>query len=105
MPARKPDSSPDNKGAPAGAPYNEGGLKERSLHYCIRGCYCLIGEIVVLRDWTVEARDFYCHWIAREASYSMMEVGQELGICQPTVSIAVRRGRQVTEERQYRLSE
>ena len=54
--------------------------------------------------WKVEARDLYCYWAVEEVGYSMTEVGRELGIRQPTVSIAAKRGREMAKERGYRLA-
>lgn len=53
----------------------------------------------------VRARSLFCYWAVRELGYSATELGRKLGLSQPAVSQAVRRGEMLAGERGWRLSE
>ena len=50
-----------------------------------------------------EARGLFCYWAVRELGYSMLEIAGRLGISQPGVVYAVRRGERIATERGLEL--
>ena len=50
-----------------------------------------------------EARGLFCYWAVRELGYSMLEIAGRLGMSQPGVVYAVRRGERLATERQLEL--
>ncbi len=50
-----------------------------------------------------EARGLFCYWAVRELGYSMLEIAGRLGISQPGVVYAVRRGERIATERGLKL--
>lgn len=48
-------------------------------------------------------RDLFCYWAVRELGMSNTEVGKKLGISQPAVGYAVRRGDALAKERGFHL--
>ncbi len=53
----------------------------------------------------VRARSLYCYWGVRELGYSTTALGRSLGISQPAVSQAVRRGELLAAEEGWKLNE
>jgi hypothetical protein len=53
----------------------------------------------------VEARSLLCYWATTELGMSQIQLAQRLGIQQPAVSNAVRRGADLTRERKYSIEE
>ena len=49
------------------------------------------------------ARGLFCYWAVRELGYSMLEIAGRLGISQPGVVYAVRRGERIATERGFEL--
>jgi len=47
---------------------------------------------------SVQARSVFCCWAVRELGETATAVAQKLGITQPAVSIAVRRGEKIVRE-------
>jgi len=54
------------------------------------------------RDQTL-ARSLFCYWAVRELGMSNTDVGKKLGISQPAVGYAVRRGEAVAKEHGFQL--
>ena len=52
---------------------------------------------------TAEARGLFCYWAVRELGYSMVELAGHLGMSQPGVVYAVRRGKRIATERGLEL--
>ena len=50
-------------------------------------------------------RSLFCYWAVRELGISNTEVGKKLGISQPAVGYAVRRGEVLAKERGFVLLE
>ena len=46
-----------------------------------------------------EARGLFCYWAVRELGYSMLEIAGRLGMSQPGVVYAVRRGEGIANEK------
>jgi hypothetical protein len=57
------------------------------------------------RPEVVKARSLLCYWASRELGITMTSLAKRLGISQPAVSIAVRRGEKIAREKDYRLLE
>jgi REP element-mobilizing transposase RayT len=55
------------------------------------------------RKIQVTARSLLCYWAVRELGYTATELAKRLGMTQPAVSYAVRRGEQIAKERGYNL--
>ena len=55
------------------------------------------------RSQVVQARSLLCYWAARELGMSMTEIGNRLGLTQPAVSIAARRGEEIARQKGYSL--
>ena len=55
------------------------------------------------RPQVVEARSLLCFWANAELGISMTALAGRLGLTQPAVSIAVRRGEKIAREKGYRL--
>ena len=51
----------------------------------------------------VPARSVFCYWAVRELGHSATTLARELGLTQPAVSIAVRRGERIVRERGLQL--
>ena len=51
-----------------------------------------------------EARGLFCYWSVRELGYSMLEIAGRLGMSQPGVVYAVRRGERIAKERGIKLT-
>ncbi|MBC8178945.1 MAG: transposase [Deltaproteobacteria bacterium] len=51
-----------------------------------------------------QARSLFCYWSVRELGYSMLEIARRLGISQPGVVYAVRRGERIAKERDVKLT-
>ena len=52
-----------------------------------------------------EARGLFCYWSVRELGYSMLEIARRLGMSQPGVVYAVRRGERIANERRIKLKD
>ena len=52
----------------------------------------------------MEARGFFCYWSVRDLGYSMLEIAGRLGMSQPGVVYAVRRGERIATERGIELT-
>jgi len=57
------------------------------------------------RPEVVKARSLLCYWASTELGITMTTLARRLGISQPAVSIAVRRGEKIAMEKHYRLLE
>jgi hypothetical protein len=57
------------------------------------------------RRQTVHARSLLCFWASRELGLSMTGIANRLGLTQPAVSIAARRGEQIARHEGYSLLE
>jgi putative transposase len=55
------------------------------------------------RPQVVKARSLLCYWASKELGITMTALARRLGISQPAVSIAVRRGETMAMEKDYRL--
>jgi len=55
------------------------------------------------RSQVVQARSLLCYWAAMELGMSMTEIGNQLGLTQPAVSIAARRGEEIARQKGYSL--
>jgi len=51
----------------------------------------------------VKAKSLICYWAARELGMTSTEVGKLLGLTQPAVSKAVRRGEKIVMETNWKL--
>ena len=51
-----------------------------------------------------EARGLFCYWAVRELGYSMLELARRLGMSQPGVVYAVRRGERLATEKGLKLT-
>ena len=51
-----------------------------------------------------EARSLFCYWAVRELGYSMLELARRLGMSQPGVVYAVRRGERLATEKGLKLT-
>ena len=52
-----------------------------------------------------EARGLFCYWAVRELGYSMLEIAGRLGMSQPGVVYAVRRGERIANERAIKFTD
>ena len=52
-----------------------------------------------------EARGLFCYWAVRELGYALTGLSRRLGMTQPGVGYAVKRGEQYAEENDCRLIE
>jgi putative transposase len=52
----------------------------------------------------VEGRDLVCYWAVRELGWSVTDIAKRIGISQPAVSYAVRRGERAVRKRGLRIS-
>jgi hypothetical protein len=55
------------------------------------------------RPQVVAARSLLCFWATSELGMSMTDIARHLGLTQPAVSIAARRGEKIAREKGYRL--
>ncbi len=55
------------------------------------------------RPRVVEARSLLCYWANRELGMSMTKIAKRLGLTQPAVSIAARRGEEIARQKGYFL--
>jgi hypothetical protein len=55
------------------------------------------------RSQVVAARSLLCFWATSELGMSMTDIARHLGLTQPAVSIAARRGEKIAREKGYRL--
>jgi chromosomal replication initiation ATPase DnaA len=55
------------------------------------------------RPQAVQARSLLCYWATRELGKSMTETANRLGLTQPAVSIAARRGEEIVKLKGYSL--
>ena len=55
------------------------------------------------RPQVVQARSLLCYWAARQLRMSMSEIAGRLGLTQPAVSIAARRGEVIAKHNGYSL--
>jgi putative transposase len=53
----------------------------------------------------VKARSLFCYWAVRELGYTATSIGLKLGVSQPAVSQAVRRGEVLVAERGWQLND
>ena len=53
----------------------------------------------------VEGRDLVCYWAVRELGWSVTDIAKRIGISQPAVSYAVRRGERTVRERGLQLAQ
>jgi REP element-mobilizing transposase RayT len=51
------------------------------------------------RPQTVQARSLLCYWASKELGVSMTEIANRLGVTQPAVSIAARRGEEIARQK------
>jgi hypothetical protein len=56
------------------------------------------------RPQVVRARSLLCYWAGKELGMSMTEIARRLGLTQPAVSIAARRGAEIAKQRKYSIS-
>lgn len=52
----------------------------------------------------VQARSLFCYWAVRELGYSITDLATRLGMTQPAVGYAVRRGEKLVRERKISLA-
>jgi len=57
------------------------------------------------RPQVVQARSLLCYWATRELGMSTTEIANRLGLTQPAVSIAARRGEEIAKQNGYSLFE
>ena len=50
-----------------------------------------------------EARGLFCYWAVRELGYGLTEIGKRLGMTQPGVGYAVKRGERIADQNNYLL--
>jgi hypothetical protein len=55
------------------------------------------------RPQVVKARSLLCYWAAKKLGMSMTEIANRLGLTQPAVSIAARRGEEIAKQNGYSL--
>jgi REP-associated tyrosine transposase len=55
------------------------------------------------RPQVVQARSLLCYWAVKKLRMSMTEIGCRLGLTQPAVSIAARRGEEIAKKNGYSL--
>ena len=55
------------------------------------------------RPMVVRARRLLCHWASRELGMNMTDIASRLGLGQPAVSLAARRGEEIADKNGYRL--
>jgi len=51
----------------------------------------------------VQARSLLCYWAGKELRMSVTEIANRLGLTQPAVSIATRRGGEIARQKGYSL--
>lgn len=51
-----------------------------------------------------DARGLYCYWAVRELGYGLTDLARRLGMTQPGVGYAVKRGEQIVKERNLQLT-
>jgi putative transposase len=55
------------------------------------------------RPQVVQARSLFCYWASKKLGMSMTEIANRLGLTQPAVSIAARRGEEIATKCGYSL--
>ena len=55
------------------------------------------------RPQVVQARSLLCYWATRELGMSVTETANRLGLTQPAVSIAAKRGEEIAKQKGYSL--
>jgi len=55
------------------------------------------------RPPVVQARSLLCHWASKELGMSMTEIANQLGLTQPAVSVAARRGEEIAKRNGFSL--
>jgi len=53
----------------------------------------------------VRARDLFCYWAVRELGATATSIARRLGLTQPAVSVAVKRGERYASEKDLRLDD
>ena len=64
------------------------------------------GELIFAkgrRPDQVKARSLFCYWAAQELGFSHTDLAKRLGMTQPAVGYAVRRGEQLAKEKGFIL--
>jgi len=51
----------------------------------------------------VQARNLLCYWATKKLGMSMTELANRLGLTQPAISIAARRGEKIAKQNRYSL--
>ena len=57
------------------------------------------------RPQVVRARDLFCFWASNELGISATDLAKKLGLTQPAVSMAIRRGEKIAREQKFKLLE
>ena len=52
-----------------------------------------------------EARGLLCSWAVREFGYRLTDLARKLGLTQPAISVAVKRGVELIREHHYSLED
>ncbi len=52
-----------------------------------------------------EARGLFCYWAVRELGYGLTDLAKRLGMTQPGVGYAVKRGEDIARKNNYRLED
>ena len=55
------------------------------------------------RKRQLEARSLFCYWAVRELGVSNTELGRKLGVSQPAVGYAVKRGEEIANRNGFHL--
>ena len=55
------------------------------------------------RPQVVQARSLLCYWASNELGMRMTDIAIRLGLSQPAVSIAARRGKEIARQKGYSL--
>jgi putative transposase len=82
------------------------GLDLQTLSHHVAGLYDLASEqlfVPVRYPKVVQARSLLCFWAVRELGFKATELAGRMGLTQPAVSIAVRRGEKIAKEKHLDL--